>query len=217
MRVLLTGANRGIGLELAKLLSSSQENEVHCLQRNTSPSLESLNVEIHTNFDFSSRSFVDQLSVLKGDFDLAIFNAGTGFVNEHELELDVIAEQIMVNSISQVGLAHKMRSQFKPGSKVVFISSIMGSTTQNNGGYYGYRASKATLNSLGKTLAEEFKEQGTAVFLFHPGYVRTEMTGGNGFIEAEESAKNILDDIKSLKLEQSGLFWHTTDKEEIPF
>lgn len=217
MRVLLSGANRGIGLQLATQLSSREGVELHCLQRTRSEDLDKLPLTIHDGYDFSQDDFLEKSDDLEGEFDLAILNAGIGFNNEEELQLEKLSQQFMVNAISQVALVHRMRKKFRDGAKIVFISSIMGSTQDNTGGYYGYRASKAALNNLAVTLSKEFSSLGITVLLFHPGYVQTDMTNGMGNITTAQSAQNILEDIQKFDLSHTGLYWHTEDKVEIPY
>ncbi len=215
MKVLLTGCNRGIGLELARQFS--QDNEVHCLTRSVSDELSKLNTKTYLDFDYSNDEFLENTEVIPSEIDIAVFNAGMGFFDEDYLDIFTLLEQFMVNAISQVALAHRIQTKFKSGTKLVFISSVMGSTKDNSGQYYGYRASKAALNNLAKTLSQELKEHGITVLIFHPGYVQTEMTEGNGNITPNQSAKNIIDDIARFDINDSGIFWHTEDKCEIPF
>jgi NAD(P)-dependent dehydrogenase (short-subunit alcohol dehydrogenase family) len=93
----------------------------------------------------------------------------------------------------------------------------MGSISDNNSGrMYGYRMSKAALNMAGKGLSRDLAPDGIAVLLLHPGYVRTQMTGGRGHWSAEESAKFMLGRIKELQIGQSGAFWHA-DGTQLPW
>jgi NAD(P)-dependent dehydrogenase (short-subunit alcohol dehydrogenase family) len=95
------------------------------------------------------------------------------------------------------------------GSKVGIITSRMGSIADNDsGGSYGYRMSKAAVNAAGKSLAIDLKPRGIAVGILHPGWVRTDMTGRNGLIDANESAKGLLARMDELNLDNTGTFWH---------
>ncbi len=93
----------------------------------------------------------------------------------------------------------------------------MGSIEDNtSGGSYGYRMSKAALNMAGVSLSHDLKSRKISVALIHPGFVKTDMTGGNGHIEASESAAGILSRIDGLNLESSGSFWHQNG-EKLPW
>ena len=85
----------------------------------------------------------------------------------------------------------------------------MGSVADNgSGGYYGYRASKAAVNAIGKSLAIDLAPRGIGVFLLHPGYVATDMVGGSGDISPAEAAAQLIARLESLAMEQTGSFWH---------
>jgi NAD(P)-dependent dehydrogenase (short-subunit alcohol dehydrogenase family) len=93
----------------------------------------------------------------------------------------------------------------------------MGSVSDNNTGrMYGYRMSKAALNMAGKGLSRDLAPEGIAVLLLHPGYVRTDMTGGRGNWNATDAANSMLGRIKELELSQSGAFWHA-DGTQLPW
>jgi NAD(P)-dependent dehydrogenase (short-subunit alcohol dehydrogenase family) len=95
------------------------------------------------------------------------------------------------------------------GSKVAHITSRMGSIGDNtSGGMYGYRMSKAALNAAAKSMALDLAPQGVMVAVLHPGFVRTGMTGGNGLVDAPESAAGLIARIDGLTAENSGTFWH---------
>jgi NAD(P)-dependent dehydrogenase (short-subunit alcohol dehydrogenase family) len=84
----------------------------------------------------------------------------------------------------------------------------MGSIEDNtSGGSYGYRMSKAAVNMAGKSLAVDLKDDGIGVFLLHPGWVATDMTGGTG-ISVQDSAAGLVATMARLDLDQTGTFWH---------
>lgn len=85
----------------------------------------------------------------------------------------------------------------------------MGSMGDNSsGGHYGYRMSKAALNAAGVSMAHDLRPRGVALVILHPGAVRTAMTGGQGLMDADESARGLLERIDELRLETTGRFLH---------
>ncbi len=221
MRVVVTGANRGIGLELCRQLHSAG-NEVFATCRKPSAELTALECTVVPDFDVTSPAappaLVDALA--RQSIDLLINNAGvlhSGGLDD--LDFDHIEEQFRVNTLGplRITAALVQAGCLSEGSKVALITSRMGSLTDNtSGGVYGYRMSKAALNAVGVSLAQDLKAQGIAVTLLHPGWVRTEMTNQNGLIDAAESASGLLKRIDALTLETTGGFWHSNG-EKIPW
>ena len=207
--VVITGANRGIGLELTRQLSRRQ-TVIACV-RQSSEALQSLDVEVLEGVDVAA----DDLSELPGRLghrpvDLLINNAGvlrrTGL---DDLNLDLVRLQFEVNTLGPLKMTSALLPLLKRGSKVAHVTSRMGSIEDNtSGSHYGYRMSKAALNMACKSMAVDLMERGVAVCVLHPGYVRTGMTGHNGLIDADESATGLLARIDDLTLETSGGFWH---------
>ena len=114
-----------------------------------------------------------------------------------------------VNSLGPLLITQALLGNLGEGSKVGIITSRMGSIADNDsGGSYGYRMSKAAVNAAGKSLAIDLKPRGIAVGILHPGWVRTDMTGRNGLIDANESAKGLLARMDELNLDNTGTFWH---------
>jgi NAD(P)-dependent dehydrogenase (short-subunit alcohol dehydrogenase family) len=106
-------------------------------------------------------------------------------------------------------LTKALISNLKQGSKVILMTSRMGSIEDNtSGGYYGYRMSKVALSMAGKSLSIDLKPQGIAVGILHPGLVQTRMTNFTG-ITTEESVKGLLARIEQLNLQNTGTFWHS--------
>ena len=115
-------------------------------------------------------------------------------------------QSILQNQIAKFG-----QHFFKEGSKVGILSSRVGSIADNSSSNnYGYRVSKTAVNMVGKCLSLDLAPQGVAVALLHPGFVRTEMTAGNGLIDANESASGLLKRMDELTLETSGIYIHTS-------
>lgn len=209
--ILITGANRGIGLALARL-SVERGDRVHAACRHSSTELETLGVEVHTGVDVTDAQSLARLAAALGDtrLDVLINNAGILIpTNLDRLDFDAVLRQFEINAIGPLRVVTGLRSHLDRGSKIAIVTSRMGSLGDNgSGGSYGYRMSKAAVNMAGVTLARDLARAGIAVALLHPGYVKTEMTRGSGNITAAESAAGLLARIDELTLEQSGGFWH---------
>jgi len=216
---LVTGANRGIGLALCQLLRQ-RGDEVVAVCRTSSPELDGLGVDVVTGVEVTSDESVAKLAghLGKKPLDLVILNAGilrdSGL---DDLDLDDVNEQLEVNAVAPLRLAHALLPNLHRGAKLALITSRMGSIADNgSGGYYGYRMSKAALNAAGMSLAVDLKPRGVAVSILHPGPVRTGMTGGHGTIDAPDAARNLLARLDELTLETSGQFRHANG-EQLPW
>ena len=210
-RIVITGANRGIGFELARQLFA-RGDEVVAACRSASPELKALKVEIHQGVDVTDEPSVRGLArTLAGKpVDILINNAG---ILSHEtlddLDLDRIRRQFEVNALGPLRVTAALLGSLKRGSKVAIVTSRMGSLAHNtSGGSYGYRASKAAANIIGISLAHDLKPRGIAVVLLHPGWVKTEMTGGSGTTGPADAAARLIARIDELTLEHTGEFRH---------
>ncbi len=208
---LITGANRGIGLELARQLQE-RGDEVIGVCRTSSPALEALGVRVEAGVEVTSDDSVAELAGrLRGvRLDVLINNAGI-LTREslEDLNFERMRRQYEVNSLGPLRMTAALLPLMGDGGKVVIVTSRMGSIGDNtSGGRYGYRMSKAAVNIAGVSLAHDLKPRGIAVTILHPGFVRTDMTGGQGLIDAPESAAGLIARTDELTLETSGGFWH---------
>ncbi|MEE2786705.1 MAG: SDR family oxidoreductase [Myxococcota bacterium] len=206
----ITGANRGIGLALTQQLSEQGHN-VLAVCRTASDELKALDVPVIDGIDVTD----DDLSSLSGylgnrTVDLLINNAGLlRRTSLHTLNLADVRRQFEVNALGPLKVTHALLDYFTPGSKVVHITSRMGSIADNtSGSHYGYRMSKAAINMACKSMAIDLAPRGVAVCVLHPGFVQTGMTGGHGDVDAAFSARGLIARIAELNLENSGSFWH---------
>lgn len=216
---LITGANRGIGLELTRQLRT-QGYCVIAVCRKSSEDLKKEDVRILEGIDVSTDAGISKLAnELKGEkLSLLINNAGI-FSREHleNFDLDGIRRQFEVNTLGPLRVTQQLISHLEKGSKVVMITSRMGSIADNESGtFYGYRISKAGLNAGAKTLSIDLKPKGVWVAIIHPGYVKTDMTDHQGNISTKESAQGILSVVEGLNADNSGSFWHSNG-EELPW
>ncbi|MDB9525100.1 SDR family oxidoreductase [Oscillatoria sp. CS-180] len=210
---LVTGTNRGIGYEYCKQLQQQGENVI-AVCRSSSDELDKLGVRVETDVDITSDESIAQLvSKLEGiTLDVLINNAGiVERVSLDNLDIESIRKQFEVNAIGPLRLTKALLPNLQTGSKIIMMTSRMGSIDDNtSGGSYGYRMSKVAMSMAGKSLAQDLKSQGIAVGILHPGLVSTRMTGftQNG-ITPEESVKGLLMRIKELNLDNTGTFWHS--------
>lgn len=217
--VVITGANRGIGLELA-CHYKAEGWRVTGVCRETSAELEEYAEQVIDNIDVTSESSVKQLvAALKGQaIDLLINNAGVLHDDVlGSLDINSLRLQMEVNAYAPLLLCEALLPNLQSGSKIANITSRMGSIGDNDsGGYYGYRASKAAFNALGRSLAMDLKGRGIAVAQLHPGFVKTRMVNFGGMITTAESVAGLTERIDALSLENTGSFWHCNG-DELPW
>ncbi len=207
---LITGGNRGIGLELCTQLSARGDSVIAAC-RASSKALQSTGAEIHDNVEVTDDASVNKLAEkLKGKTIDVLINCAGILTREtlDDLRVEQIRKQFEVNALGPLRVTAALLPNLKKGSKVAIISSRMGSIEDNtSGSRYGYRMSKAAVNMAGRSLAWDLKDKGIAVVLLHPGMVATEMTGRQG-IPPEEAARGLIERIDELDMRRTGTFWH---------
>ncbi len=217
---LITGSNRGIGLELTSQLHKRGEN-VFATCRKSSEELNGLGVNVIENVDISSGQSITNLKRKLNNIklDCLIHNAGVSEYNSFEdLDPESIKRQFDINALSPLCMTRSLISFFNKNSKIAFITSRMGSIDDNtSGSSYGYRMSKVAMSMAAKSLALDLLDKEIYVAILHPGLVRTRMTGftKNG-ISTIESAKGLLERIDLLDEKNTGKFFHANG-EELPW
>lgn len=213
-QVLVIGANRGIGLEICRQLAR-RGDAVHAACRTRSDELEAIGgVTVHDGIDVTDREALARLagSLGRDSLDWLLVVAGIlQRVSLEDLDVEAIRRQLEVNAIGPLVATQTLMPCLSRGAKVGLVTSRMGSIEDNSsGGSYGYRMSKVALNMAGRSLAHDLAPQQIAVRLLHPGYVRTDMTGGTGNVAPDEAAAGLIARIDELTLETSGSFVHAS-------
>jgi len=218
--ILVTGANRGIGLEMVRYYANqgwhvfatcrSPEN-AHALNKMVHQFNEQINV---IPLDVTRKKHIEALSAtLKNQpIDILFNNAGIYGPTDAifgNTQPDDWLETFRVNTIAPLKIIEALidnisRSQDKT---IVTITSKMGSIEDNgSGGSYIYRSSKAALNAVLKSVAIDLAPKGIKVLLIHPGWVKTEMGGLNAEISTEQSVRGISRVIHNTTINDSGTF-----------
>ena len=214
--ILITGANRGIGLELVKE-SISKNFLVIGTFRNKKKSQELLQFKSN-NVKLFEMDVVDEKSIskvsnnIKNPLDYLICNAGinngygTLFDEDHSHEK--MLEVLNVNVLGCILTIRHFSKHLNTNAKVILISSIMGIQEHNGSNAIIYRASKAAVNNIMVSISEEFKSKKITVSSFHPGWVRTEMGGPNATLSTKESASSLIKSFENLTFENTGKFFN---------
>lgn len=208
--ILITGANRGIGLAMAKQLKQRGESIIATARKDPGP-LGQLDVRVESGVDVtdmaSLRALAERLGPVK--LDWLVCNAGLLESDGFPCDEAAIERQFQVNALGPLRTVSALANALPKGAKVALVTSRMGSLADNSsGGMYGYRMSKAALNMAGRSLAHDLRAREIAVALLHPGYVKTDMTRGAGTSEPADAARGLIARIDALTLESSGTFWH---------
>ncbi len=213
--ILITGANRGIGLALARI-AAQRGDQVIALVRRPGEALALVEAARATGrIDVLGADVTEpgQLAAIAEDIqptiDLAVCNAGQfrarGGIDDPEYTPDAWHEMFMTNVAGVFFTVRAVLPKLEAASgKVAVISSLMGSTERAPGGSYIYRASKAAASNLARNLAAELAPRGVAVGAYHPGWVRTDMGGEAADLAVEESADGLLARFDALTLETTG-------------
>ena len=216
---LITGTNRGIGLEYCKQLQAKGETVI-AVCRQPSAELKNLGVKIESGIDVTSDKSVSELAqrLAGSSIDVLINNAGIIEANSLDnLDFESLERQFQVNAIAPLRVTKALLPLIPKGGKIILMTSRMGSIEDNtSGGFYGYRMSKTALSMAGKSLAEDLKPRQIPVGILHPGMVQTRMTDFSG-ITTTESVQGLLKRIEELNLDNSGTFWHGVKGEILPW
>lgn len=227
---LITGANRGLGLEHTRQLlergwtisAACRDPEGAGELRALAPDDERLRIHAYDASDLASAQALAK--TVTDPIDLLFANAGmmSGKTRQFgSVDGETFIDEIRINALAPLALVEAFSKHVAASEmKVIALqSSRMGSIADNDsGGAYGYRASKAALNAIGKSLSIDLKDQGIAVLVLHPGWVKTRMGGPNGLLTVEESVSAQLDLIARAYQNDamSGRFFHVSG-EDLPW
>lgn len=214
--IFITGANRGIGLELVKE-SISKSFSVIGTFRNKNKSQELLQIKSN-NINLFEMDVIDEKSIstvskkIKFPLDYLICNAGinngygTLFDEDHSHEK--MLKVLNVNVLGCILTIRHLSKHLNTNAKIILISSILGVQEHNGSNATIYRASKAAVNNIMVSISEEFKSKKITVASFHPGWVRTDMGGPNAKISAKESASLLIKSFQNLSFKNTGKFFN---------
>ena len=217
----ITGCNRCLGLEFVRqLLARGQRVIATCRDIATSTDLTALTLK-HSGqlslveMDVSDEASMREAVALLNDEAIDVFINNAGMygprdANFGNVDGPAMAEVLYTNAVAPVLLTQLLIDNVRKGSgkKLVYVSSKMGSIADNGrGGSYIYRSSKTALNSVVKSLALDLAPEGIATATLHPGWVRTDMGGPNGLIDAPESVSGMLNVIDGLSVANTGQFF----------
>ena len=214
--VLITGANRGLGLEFVKQYALDNYEVIACTRKiNKKDDLHRLqasfkNISIHT-LDVENFLSIDQFAkTLTKPIDILINNAGL-YPNSSfdHINYEAWLNAFKINTLAAFKMVKAFLPHLKKGElkKIVSLTSKMGSIEDNSGGgEYLYRSSKTALNMVMKSLSIDLKPHDMSLITLHPGWVRTDMGGPNGLIDVDESVTGMKRQIDKLSIKTTGQF-----------
>ena len=214
--ILITGANRGIGLELVKE-SLAKKFSVIGTFRNKQNSqelfqLSSNNIRLFEMDVVDEKSVLDVSKNIHNPIDYLICNAGInngyGSIFDQDHTHEKMLEVLNVNVIGSILTVKHFSKILNKDAKIILISSIMGVQNHSGSSATIYRASKAAVNNIMISISEEFKSKKITVASFHPGWVRTDMGGPNATLSTKESASSLIKNFENLTFENTGKFFN---------
>ncbi len=213
---LITGASRGIGLEFARVLSARGDRVIAAVR---DPAGAKALAALGSNVRLIQLDVADALSIASlperigpAPIDVLINNAGVASRASKsiaQLEAAELAQVLMINSIAPMLVVRSVLPNLRSGKRrtIIQITSQLGSIANNDGGSsYGYRASKAALNQLNRSLANELRSEAFACLAIHPGWVKTDMGGPGADLTVQQSVAHMLRVIDAATPARSGAF-----------
>ena len=212
--VLITGANRGLGLEFAKQFAQLGYTVIGTARNpEKATELKALGANVIALDVTDSESVAGMAVSLKGTpIDILVNNAGVignPQDNFKSFDFDKALITLNINSLGPMRVTQALYDNLLAGNekKVIQITSILGSIENNSGGYYDYRASKAALNTMNKSLSIELESEGFTCVVLHPGWVKTDLGGERAPLEPAQSIKGMLAVIQGLEDDDNGKFY----------
>jgi NAD(P)-dependent dehydrogenase (short-subunit alcohol dehydrogenase family) len=220
---LVTGANRGLGLEFVKQLQAKGYKVIGTARKpERATELKATGARVE-QLDVASPSSVQALAeALKGvPIDVLINNAGMAIREDSSLEtldFDAMESTLQVNSLGPLRVTQALLPNLKAGEEktIINITSRLGSIELSTGGLYSYRTSKTALNQINKIISVELAAQGFTSIVMHPGWVKTDMGGAGATLAIPESIAGMLAVIERLSVDQTGKFY-SFNGEELPW
>lgn len=211
--ILVTGANRGIGLEFVRQYGADRAEVIACCRNPAGAGeLKALGIE-PMELNVADPGSINELAeALKGKpIDILINNAGVyGPKTQSAVETDIdgFMETFRINSLGPLLVTQALRPNILAGKdkKLAVLTSKMGSISDSSGGVLAYRSSKAALNMIFHGVAKSLARDGVAVVILHPGWVKTDMGGPDAMIGVLESVRGLRARIAELQLNASGRF-----------
>ena len=227
-RIFITGANRGIGLELARqCLQRGDQVFASCRQPDQAAELQQLKTAYPDSLTILQLDVTDQAHIeavaesLAAEIDgleVLFNNAGIAQRDEHagDLDVDTFLNVLHTNSVGPIMVAQSLMGLLKAGknAKIINVTSVLGSISRkSSGGRYSYDGSKAALNMFTRTLAFDLIADGIITIVIHPGWVRTDMGGSGAVLDVEDSVQGILEVTGKLTNKDVGRFlqWDGTE------
>lgn len=217
--VMIVGATRGIGLEMARQYSAAGDSVIACARdKGAAEQLDALaasaeNISIE-QLDIADPASIAAAAASVGDqaIDVLVIMAGVNGGTQQSLDdIDIEAwhRTLDANTIGPMLVAKHFKANLAASGKghLMIVSSQLGASTWPMGGYYIYSTTKAAVNKVGQILALDWKDDPITVTLTHPGWVQTDMGGPHADITAEESATGLRNVIASTTKEDSGKFY----------
>ncbi|MGB1285775.1 MAG: SDR family oxidoreductase [Aggregatilineales bacterium] len=223
--ILITGANRGIGLGMVRQFLVKDDNNIVFATARKPDDATDLNalaeeyagrvhiIQLDINDSDSVAAAVEQVKSTAGKLDILVNNAGI-FVKDDSasklgsLAADDVSRNIHINAVAPLMVSQALVDLLKAGtaSRIVMISSGMGSMEQAKPGSYAYRMSKAAMNMAARVLSKDLESAGITTITMHPGWVQTNMGGKEAALTPEESATGLVDVISNLTIDDNGSF-----------
>jgi NAD(P)-dependent dehydrogenase (short-subunit alcohol dehydrogenase family) len=227
--ILITGANRGIGLALVKeylkrdvqiFAACRNPDEAHQLHTLQNKNLKLIPLDISNAASIATS--VQAVKMHTDRLDILINNAGIYPKAEPsansfgQLDAEVLSQILQTNSIAPVMVTQAYLDLLKHGAKVLFVSSKMGSITTAGSSGFGYRMSKTALNMAVRIIAQSLIAKGIIAITTHPGHVATDMGGAGAAVSPVQSAQALIGILDTLTPDKAGHFYNYTG-EELPW
>jgi NAD(P)-dependent dehydrogenase (short-subunit alcohol dehydrogenase family) len=224
--VLITGANRGIGLEHAKVFAERGTRAFATARSPTEATELNALATAHPGrvtvlpYDAADAEAPAKLKAALGSAPIDLILANAGMMAEKEaafgaVDVEAILQTIRINSLAPLKLVEALADNVTSSSRklIAFQSSLMGSVGDNqSGGYYAYRLSKGALNMIAKCVSNDLRSRGITVVALHPGWVKTRMGGANAPVTVAQSVEGQQRIFDKLTLADSGQFFNYDGK-----